>query len=81
MHHIASPYPGQNAAVASQLAADGYTISHTNSADENDPGTWVDSEMIYIDPRTHTLYGADDQRHSFGKAAGYQLRTNFIALR
>jgi gamma-glutamyltranspeptidase/glutathione hydrolase len=59
------------AAVAAQLAANGYTITHIDSADENDPGTWGDSEMIYIDPRTHTLYGADDQRHKFGKAAGY----------
>jgi gamma-glutamyltranspeptidase/glutathione hydrolase len=59
------------AAVATQLTADGYTVTHTNSADENNPGTWGDSEMIYIDPTTHTLLGADDQRHHTGKAAGY----------
>ena len=58
-------------AVTTQLAATGYTLTHTNSADENNPGTWGDSEMIYIDPSTHTLFGADDQRHHTGKAAGY----------
>jgi gamma-glutamyltranspeptidase/glutathione hydrolase len=58
-------------ATAAALAATGYTVTHTNSADENNPGTWGDSEMIYIDPTTHTLQGADDQRHHFGKAAGY----------
>jgi gamma-glutamyltranspeptidase/glutathione hydrolase len=57
--------------VADQLKAAGYTISHTNEADENNPGVWGDSEMIYIDPKTGTLEGADDQRHKFGKAAGY----------
>jgi gamma-glutamyltranspeptidase/glutathione hydrolase len=57
--------------VAGQLRAAGYTISHTNEADEHNPGVWGDSEMIYIDPQTHTLLGADDQRHHFGKAAGY----------
>jgi gamma-glutamyltranspeptidase/glutathione hydrolase len=59
------------AATAAALAATGYTLTHTNSADENNPGTWGDSEMIYIDPTTQTLHGADDQRHKFGKAAGY----------
>jgi gamma-glutamyltranspeptidase/glutathione hydrolase len=57
--------------VADQLKAAGYTVSHTNEADENNPGVWGDSEMIYIDPKTGTLLGADDQRHKFGKAAGY----------
>jgi gamma-glutamyltranspeptidase/glutathione hydrolase len=57
--------------VADQLKAAGYTISHTNEADENNPGVWGSSEMIYIDPKTGTLEGADDQRHKFGKAAGY----------
>jgi gamma-glutamyltranspeptidase/glutathione hydrolase len=57
--------------VADQLRAAGYTISHTNEADEHNPGVWGDSEMIYIDPKTGALMGADDQRHKFGKAAGY----------
>jgi len=57
--------------VADQLRAAGYTVSHTNEADEHNPGVWGDSEMIYIDPKTGTLQGGHDQRHTFGKAAGY----------
>ena len=53
------------------LKAAGYTVNHTNEADEKNPGVWGDSEMIYIDPTTHTLMGGNDQRHHFGKAAGY----------
>ncbi|HEX3992620.1 MAG TPA: gamma-glutamyltransferase [Acetobacteraceae bacterium] len=57
--------------VADQLRTNGYTVSHTNEADEHNPGVWGDSEMIYIDPKTNTLEGGQDQRHKFGKAAGY----------
>jgi gamma-glutamyltranspeptidase/glutathione hydrolase len=57
--------------VVDNLRASGYTVSRANQADEHDPGVWGDSEMIYIDPKTGTLLGADDQRHHFGKAAGY----------
>ena len=57
--------------VVDKLKATGYTITRTNEADEKNPGVWGDSEMIYIDPKTNTLLGADDQRHKFGKAAGY----------
>ena len=57
--------------VVDKLKATGYTITRTNEADEKNPGVWGDSEMIYIDPKTGTLLGADDQRHKFGKAAGY----------
>ena len=53
------------------LAAAGYTTNRTSVADEKDPGVWGDVESIYIDPRTHLIEGADDQRHHFGKAAGY----------
>ena len=53
------------------LAATGYKINRAGSFDEKDPGVWGDSEMIYIDPKTGELLGADDQRHHFGKAAGY----------
>jgi gamma-glutamyltranspeptidase / glutathione hydrolase len=53
------------------LKANGYTVTRNNEADEKNPGVWGDSEMIYIDPKTHMLLGADDQRHKFGKAAGY----------
>jgi gamma-glutamyltranspeptidase/glutathione hydrolase len=57
--------------VVEALKASGYDVTRTNEADEKNPGVWGDSEMIYIDPKTHTLLGADDQRHKFGKAAGY----------
>ena len=57
--------------VAGALKANGYTVSHTNEADEHNPGVWGDSELIYIDPKTGTLQGGQDQRHKFGKAAGY----------
>jgi gamma-glutamyltranspeptidase / glutathione hydrolase len=53
------------------LRATGYQINRSNEADEKSPGVWGDSEMIYVDPKTHTLMGADDQRHKFGKAEGY----------
>jgi gamma-glutamyltranspeptidase/glutathione hydrolase len=57
--------------VLDKLKAMGYTITRTNEADEKNPGVWGDSEMIYLDPKTGTLLGGDDQRHKFGKAAGY----------
>ena len=57
--------------VVDALKAMGYAVTRTNEADEKNPGVWGDSEMIYLDPKTGTLLGADDQRHKFGKAAGY----------
>jgi gamma-glutamyltranspeptidase/glutathione hydrolase len=57
--------------VLDTLKANGYTVTRNNEADEKNPGVWGDSEMIYIDPSTHALMGSDDQRHKFGKAAGY----------
>jgi gamma-glutamyltranspeptidase / glutathione hydrolase len=57
--------------VVDKLKAAGYTVTRNNEADEHNPGVWGSSEMIYIDPKTHTLLGGDDQRHKFGKAAGY----------
>jgi gamma-glutamyltranspeptidase/glutathione hydrolase len=54
--------------VVTALKDAGYPVKE---ADEKDLGVWGDSEMIYIDPKTHMLEGADDQRHKFGKAAGY----------
>jgi gamma-glutamyltranspeptidase/glutathione hydrolase len=57
--------------VADALKSTGYTVTRNNQADEKNPGVWGDSQMIYIDPKTHTLMGADDQRHKFGKATGY----------
>jgi gamma-glutamyltranspeptidase/glutathione hydrolase len=57
--------------VLNALKASGYAVSRINEADEKNPGVWGDSEMIYLDPDSGTLLGADDQRHKFGKAAGY----------
>ena len=39
--------------------------------DEKNPGIWGDSELIERDPKTGELLGGQDQRHHFGKAAGY----------
>ena len=57
--------------VLDALKAGGYAVSRINQADEKNPGVWGDSEMIYIDPSSGTLLGGQDQRHHFGKAAGY----------
>jgi gamma-glutamyltranspeptidase/glutathione hydrolase len=57
--------------VLDALKSSGYTVSRINEADEKSPGVWGDSEMITIDPNSGILFGADDQRHKFGKAAGY----------
>jgi gamma-glutamyltranspeptidase/glutathione hydrolase len=57
--------------VLDALKARGYAVSRINEADEKNPGVWGDSEMIYIDPNSGTLMGGDDQRHQFGKVAGY----------
>ena len=57
--------------VLETLKASGYAVSRNNEADEKNPGVWGDSEMIYVDPKTGMLMGGDDQRHKFGKAAGY----------
>jgi gamma-glutamyltranspeptidase/glutathione hydrolase len=57
--------------VLDALKASGYAVSRINEADEKNPGVWGDSEMIYRDPSSGTLMGGQDQRHKFGKAAGY----------
>jgi gamma-glutamyltranspeptidase / glutathione hydrolase len=57
--------------VADQLKAMGYTINRLAVADEHNPGTWGDSELIAIDPKTHELLGGHDNRRAYGKAAGY----------
>ena len=57
--------------IAAQLAALGYHTNRQQAADGHLPGTWGDSELIAIDPRTHTLQGAHDNRRNYGKAAGY----------
>jgi len=58
-------------AVADDLRKLGYTVNRAGDFDEKNPGVWGDSEMIAVDPKTGELLGADDQRHHFGKAAGY----------
>jgi gamma-glutamyltranspeptidase / glutathione hydrolase len=60
-----------SAEVADQLKAMGYTVNRLAVADEHNPGTWGDSELIAIDPKTHELLGGHDNRRSYGKAAGY----------
>ncbi len=57
--------------VLDALKASGYAVRRINEADEKNPGVWGDSEMIYIDSNSGTLMGGQDQRHRFGKAAGY----------
>ena len=57
--------------VAEQLAAMGYKVNRLAVADEHNPGVWGDSELIAIDPKTHELLGGHDNRHTYGKAAGY----------
>jgi gamma-glutamyltranspeptidase/glutathione hydrolase len=57
--------------VLDALKATGYSVTRNNEADEKNPGVWGDSELIYVDPKTHLLLGGDDKRHTFGKAAGY----------
>ncbi|WP_263373360.1 gamma-glutamyltransferase [Granulicella aggregans] len=54
-----------------ELKKMGYTVNRAGQFDEKNPGVWGDSEMIAVDPKTGELRGADDQRHHFGKAAGY----------
>ncbi len=53
------------------LKATGYITRRESEFDERSPGTWGDSELIAIDPTTHQLQGGHDNRHTFGKAAGY----------
>jgi gamma-glutamyltranspeptidase / glutathione hydrolase len=57
--------------VAEQLKAMGYTVNRLAVADEHNPGTWGDSELIAIDPKTRELLGGHDMRRTYGKAAGY----------
>ena len=57
--------------VTAQLKAMGYTVYRHAVADEHNPGVWGDSELIAINPRTHTLLGGHDNRRDYGKAEGY----------
>jgi gamma-glutamyltranspeptidase/glutathione hydrolase len=60
-----------SAETAAQLTAMGYTVNRLAVADEHNPGTWGDSELIAVDPKTHELLGGHDDRRAYGKAAGY----------
>jgi gamma-glutamyltranspeptidase / glutathione hydrolase len=57
--------------VADAMRTMGYTVNQTAVADEKNPGTWGDSELIAVDPKTRELLGGHDSRKDFGKAAGY----------
>jgi gamma-glutamyltranspeptidase / glutathione hydrolase len=57
--------------VADQLKAMGYDVNRLAVADEHNPGTWGDSELIAIDPKTNELLGGHDNRRGYGKADGY----------
>jgi gamma-glutamyltranspeptidase/glutathione hydrolase len=59
------------AATVEAMKAVGYTTRQQSTFDEKAPGVWGDSEIIAFDPKTGILTGGDDQRHHFGKAAGY----------
>jgi gamma-glutamyltranspeptidase/glutathione hydrolase len=58
-------------AVTDRLKAIGYTVDRAGEFDERNPGIWGDSELIQVDAKTGELLGGQDQRHHFGKAAGY----------
>jgi gamma-glutamyltranspeptidase / glutathione hydrolase len=60
-----------SADVADQLKTMGYTVNRLAVADERNPGTWGDSELIAVDLKTHELLGGHDNRRAYGKAAGY----------
>jgi gamma-glutamyltranspeptidase/glutathione hydrolase len=59
------------AAPVDALKADGYNTVRMGALDEKTMGVWGDSELIAIDPVTGEISGGHDQRHHFGKAAGY----------
>lgn len=55
--------PGFSDATVAGLRALGYELKVG--------GHWSDGECIEVDPQTGELEGGQDQRHHFGKAAGY----------
>jgi gamma-glutamyltranspeptidase / glutathione hydrolase len=54
---------GFPAETATKLTVEGYTLKQRSH--------WGDGECIAVDPNTGKLEGGQDQRHHFGKAAGY----------
>ena len=59
--------PGFSDATMAGLQALGYKLD----GGEPDDRTWSDGECIAVNPRTGMLEGGHDNRHSYGKAAGY----------
>jgi gamma-glutamyltranspeptidase / glutathione hydrolase len=59
--------PGFSDTTMAGLQALGYKLD----GGEPDDRTWSDGECIAVDPRTGMLEGGHDNRHSYGKAAGY----------
>jgi gamma-glutamyltranspeptidase/glutathione hydrolase len=57
--------------VVNQLKAMGYETNRNQAADERTGGTWGDSELIAVDPKTGELLSGHDSRRNYGKAAGY----------
>jgi gamma-glutamyltranspeptidase/glutathione hydrolase len=53
------------------MKAMGYTTNRNQAADEKTGGTWGDSELIAVDPKTGELLSGHDSRRNYGKAAGY----------
>ena len=59
------------ASTVDALTTAGYRTERAGAKDENSPGTWGDSELIAIDPKTNERLGGHDNRHTYGKADGY----------
>jgi gamma-glutamyltranspeptidase / glutathione hydrolase len=59
--------PGFSDTTMAGLEALGYKLD----GGEPDDRTWSDGECIAVNPRTGMLEGGHDNRHSYGKAAGY----------
>ncbi len=59
--------PGFSDATMAGLQALGYKLD----GGEPDDRIWSDGECIAVNPRTGMLEGGHDNRHSYGKAAGY----------
>jgi len=56
--------PGFNPEVLAKLKVMGYTLAIRD-------GHWSNGECIAVDPKTGELYGGQDHRSHYGKAAGY----------
>jgi gamma-glutamyltranspeptidase/glutathione hydrolase len=59
--------PGFPPKTLQALRGMGYDIKGGDDEDHY----WSDGECIAVDPKTGLIYGGQDKRHNFGKAAGY----------